>query len=218
MKSIIMYFVLAWIPITMTHASTSSDARYLEGLWYDYSTDTYLEIKDHRKGIKAREIYRNRKKGWDTYNRMGRGVFDNCDGRAIIVLDRGQIQWKTGRRGRGIILERAYQGRGRAIDYDRYNDQRRYGDTRYNSLSRSYSYSCDQYLGNWYNADRRLYLEIIRYGNGFRARRPGNEWIYYERDQYNNYRDNRGNRYYFDNNELCWESSDRNDRYRFSKR
>jgi hypothetical protein len=198
----------------MAFSLDSSSENRIEGVWYNDRTDTQLEIDDHRKGIKVREITRHKKYRWDTYYAMGRGVFDNCDGSVIIVLDRGVIEWRQSRYRRSIVLSRAnrYGNFNRDNYYDR--DQSR----SYNRQS-NYGRSKSDYCGDWYCADQRLYLEIREYGDGFRARRPNKEWIYYELDRNGRYRDAKGNYYYFDDSgALSWGSADNNRRFSFSKR
>lgn len=222
--------LLALVPTSLYTASPSSN-RQLHGLWYDVYSGIQLEIKHHRKGIKAREIrnYRNKKK-WRTFYRMGRGVFDDCDGRVIIANGYGEITYRTGRR-RSYRLTRerdygydAYDYRRNERWYDRdyddygsiygdYDRDRRRGRDRDRWLNNR-----DRYCGDWHCSDHDLYLQIEAYRDGFRARRRGGGWTYYNPWRNGQYRDRRGNTYYFDDGYLTWQSRDRKRRFRFKKR
>lgn len=197
----------------LTAVSALEDIHHLEGLWYDNRTDIQVEIDDHRKGVKVREITRYRKHKWDTYFSMGRGVYDNCNGSVLIVLDRGLIEWRPFRSRRSIFLNR--------VTRNRYNqDSQRWDDHgwSYHTDARN-RYSPSDYCGDWYSARHREYLEIREFREGFRARRPGGDWVVYERDRDNRFSDRRGNIYYFDESgSLCWQSRDGKRLINFRKR
>lgn len=212
MKVLRLFMLLALIP-TFTFASSSSGAE-LYGLWYDNYSDTRLEIKHTRRGIKVKH-HGGLFPRWHTYNFMGRGLYDDCDGKVIIVRGYDQIEWRKGRR-RSIVLSR-YADRGyRDRPYDRYNDG--YSTNRNRSYDRSYDRrpSRDRYYGSWYNSDRGFNLSIEAFGAGFRAR-FGKDWTYYEPYQ-DHYRDRRGNRYYIEDRYLSWRSFDGRKRLRFRRR
>lgn len=208
----IAFFIFSSVP--MVFSLDISPGNRIEGIWFDNRTDTQLEIDNHRKGIKVREITRFKKYRWDTYYSMGRGVFDNCDGSVIVVLDRGVIEWRQSRYRRPILLSRRY-GQG---DYYR-NDYSDNAQNRYYENRPQYGRNRSDFNGDWYCADQRLYLEIREYNNGFRARRPNKEWVNYEIDRDGRYRDKNGNLYYFDEvDSLFWQSADNKRRFSFERR
>ena len=213
MKVAILYFLIVLFPAIAFSNESDNEIYGLEGMWYDYESNVQIEIKRHPKGIRVREVQVHRKRGWDTYYNMGRGVFDNCDGRALIVLDRGILKWKISRYHRPIILERSI---------GRYNGYIDHFDTRNRANQSFYSYPSrnriNSFTGSWYCATHRLYLEIESYENGFRAKRPGKEWVYYEYYTNDYYRDNKGNSYYLRDGYLSWQSADGRDSYRFTRR
>ena len=103
MKAMSTVFLLALIPTFLF--SFNSRGGELYGLWYDNYTDTKVEIKHSRKGIRVKE-HGGWFRKWRTYNYMGRGLYDDCDGRVIVVLGHNRIEWRKRRRGRPIILTR----------------------------------------------------------------------------------------------------------------
>lgn len=213
MKVAILCFLMGLFPAIAFSNLSDNEVYGLEGVWYDYVTDVHLEIKKHSKGIKVREVNVRRKKGWDTYYNMGRGVFDNCDGRALIVINRGLLKWKISRHQRPIILERSI-GRNNGY-FDHFDTRNRSNQSFYRNPSRN---RISSFTGNWYCATHRLYLDIESYENGFRAKRPGKDWVYYEYDTNDYYRDNKGNSYYLRDGYLSWQSADGRDLYRFTRR
>ncbi len=216
MKNAWILFCLALIPTNLVLADHLLDHN-LYGLWYDAYSDTHLEIKDHRRGLKARRIVHGRKKKWRTYYGMGRGVFDDCDGRTLIVLGPNRIEWRQGRRNT-IIFRRS---RGSLFDSRRYRGNDRYydesrSDYGYRDWNRRFR---DDYCGEWYCEDYGLRLHIESYRDGFRARRHGRDgWTYYSPYGRNGFRDNRGNRYYFDGDDLIWSSGRDRRHLRFRKK
>ena len=214
MKAISTIILLALIPTFLF--SSNSRGGELFGLWYDAYTDTRIEIKHVRKGIRVKEhggLFRR----WRTYNYMGRGLYDDCDGRVIVVLGPNRIEWSKGRRDRRIVLSR-YDDFG-YYDYDRgrgYYDDWSYdrGDRRRNT--RSGRYGRNAYAGDWFCQDHGISLTIQLSGNGFRAGARGN-WVYYEPFG-DHYRDRRGNRYYLNDRELTWRSFDGRRSMRFGRR
>jgi len=219
MKTLQLTLLLALIPTFLFCSDRGYDELY--GFWYDDYTNTTLEIKHTRKGIKVKE-HGGWFPKWRRYNAMGRGVFDDCDGRVIIKRGYNQIEYRKGRR-RSTVLYREGRDRGRGYRDRDYRDREYgYGDDRYDDgyrypSVRSYgrTRSADRYCGSWSNRDRRISLSIEAFGRGFRAR-YGNDWTYYTpyRDHY---RDRRGNRYYFDDDYLCWDSYDGKRRLRFRR-
>ena len=218
MKHAIFYLLLAILPGNLL--STTDYSHRLSGLWANRYGDITLEIKSWRKGIKVRQRSAYDKGKWRKYYRMGYGVFDDCKGRVVIVERRGLITWRNNRRGRSIRLHR-YDDFNRGYGDDRFRrsrDRYDYESSSRSNRSRRSDYYTNDYIGNWYCSERDLDLEIIVYGTGFRARRPRGDWIYYDRVSNNRYHDRNGNSYYMDNGELYWESSNRRNRLKFSKR
>ena len=215
MKHLFIYTLLAILPGNLISAESSSSE--LSGTWISRNSNIQLEIKPWKKGLKARERSAYNKGKWRKYYRMGYGLYDDCKGRVIIADRFGQITWRNSRRGRSIKLRR-YDRYDRSYDDGRYRSGRdRYGLSNRTSRSRRSGYNND-YEGNWYCNDRDLDVEIRIYGSGFRARRPRGEWIYYEAQSNNRYRDRKGNHYFFENGDLYWESSRGRNRLKFSKR
>ncbi len=220
MKAWITFFLLAWIPTLLLSSNSLSHELY--GVWYDDYSNTKLEIKHSRKGIKVKS-HAGWFHKWRTYNYMGRGLYDDCDGRVIVVLGQNRIEWRKGYRRSPILLKRYH-------DYDRYNYrdgydyQGDYGNRGYDyrndrSNNRNYQqsgYGRDAYSGDWYCSDHKLNLRIELSGSGLRAR-SGNKWTYYEPYD-DHYRDKRGNRYYLDNRDLSWHSFDGKKRLKFGRR
>ncbi len=209
MNALKLVFLLALIPTLLQSSETRGEELY--GLWYDNYSNTKLEIKYTRKGIKVKH-HGGLFSRWRTYNYMGRGLYDDCDGKVIISRGYDQIEWRKGRR-RSILLSR-YNDYGRYDNYDR-----DYSTSRSRSYNPSYnsSYRRNQYYGDWYNNDRGLNLRVEAFGGrGFRVRFD-NRWTYYEpyRDHY---RDRRGNRYYLNDRYLSWRSHDGKRRLRFRRR
>ena len=210
MKHLVKKSLLAAIP-TLLILFLSYDAKAeIFGLWYDYYTDTKIEIKPSRNGVKVKHHGGFLRK-WRTYNYMGRGVYDDCNGRVIVVLNYDRIRWKTGNYRRSVELTRfneyGYRDRrSRNFRNDRFD---------YDYGRRGYGNALDAYCGEWSCNATGVNLRISAYGNGFRAY-ANNRWSYYEPYQ-DYYRDRRGNRYYFDNGELCWQDYRGRDRRRFRK-
>lgn len=211
MKYLTFLVLLALMPTNLLSSSAKS-SNNIHGLWVDHYSDTKLQIKHHRKGIKVRRIIYGKKKKWRTYYRMGRGVYDDCKGKAIIAMGRNRIEWRKGRRNYAVLSRYDDYGYrndyGNRYDYD-YYDRRGY---------RGYNGGISRFFGDWYCADYGLELNIQSYRDGFRARRPGGDWTYYNRYNDREYRDRRGNSYYFDGDRLIWESRDRRRKFKFSKR
>lgn len=207
MKVLKLIYLLALIPTFLFSSSTRGEELY--GLWYDDYSDTKLEIKHTRKGIKVKH-HGGWFSKWRTYNYMGRGLYDDCDGKVIIVRGYDRIEWRKGRR-RSVTLTR-YNDYG---GYDRYRDDRDYYSSKRSGNSNR-TYGRDQYCGDWYCDDRGFNLSIESYGNGFRARFD-NKWSYYEPYD-DHFRDRRGNRYTIDNNNLTWRSYNGKKRLKFRKK
>lgn len=182
---------------------------HLEGYWEDVDGHIQIEIQDHRKGIKVRELDHRYKSKWRTYNDMGRGVYDDCDGNVLILSSRGELKWKRSFDRRPVYLVRQGYSYRNSRDYDRAP----ISNSRYDRYSNS-----SRYAGNWYCDQFGLDLEISLYGNGFRARNADRDWVYYDRYEDNDYRDKHGNRYCFEEGNLVWCSSDGKRRFRFNKR
>lgn len=205
-----LVFLLALIP-TLLHSSEDTRGKELYGLWYDNYSNTKLEINYTRRGIKVKQHGRLFGR-WRTYSYVGRGLYDDYDGRVIVSRGYNQIEWRTGRN-RRLVLSR-YNS------YDRYdNYDRGYTTSRSRSYNPSYNslYSRDQYCGTWYNNDRGYNLRVEAYGGrGFRVRFD-NQWSYYEPYK-DHYRDRRGNRYYLKDKYLTWRSNDGKRSLRFRRR
>jgi len=216
MNTMKLIILLALIPTFLL--SSDSRGEELYGVWYDNYSDTKLEIKHTRRGIKVKH-HGGLFSRWRTYNYMGRGLYDDCNGKVIISRGYDQIEWRKGRR-RSIVLSR-YNDYNRGDSYHSFDsyDNREYPTSRSRSYGRSYptTYRRDNYCGAWYNSDRGYSLSIEAYGGrGFRAR-LNNVWTYYE--PYNDhYRDRRGNRYYINDGYLSWRSYDGRRKIRFRKR
>lgn len=210
MKYTKMKSLLAVIPTLLLLMTALSVKAEIYGVWHDYYTDTKIEIKPAYKGIKVKQ-HGGFLRRWRTYNHMGRGVYDDCDGRVIVVLDYDRIKWKRRDHRRPIELSR-YGGYG-------YRDS---GRRNYNGYNTGYgrgantNYGLNDFCGEWECHDTGVRLSISPHGNGFRAY-ANNRWSYYEPYK-DYYRDRRGNRYYFDDGELCWSSYRDNGRRRFRKR
>lgn len=219
MKAFTFLILLSTMSLSATQPPVTDRHEALLGFWYEPGKNTQLEIRYHYDGIKVREIERNRRKGWDVYRYMGRGLYDNYDGRIIKVTDYNEIRWKKGRkRSRYLVKDRNYNRSRYGRSYRSYP---RYDECAPGSYRRDrYSSSYDQtYTGSWYCDDENLYLEIERYGDGIRARRPRRAWVYYDGDRRSGYRDRKGNRYFFDDNGyLCWQSRDTRRIHRFRRR
>lgn len=209
MRALTLLVCLAWIPTNLL-LSTPSSITHVYGLWYDDYSNTTLEIKRSGKHVKVRSIDYGRKRKWRKYYNMGRGVYDDCAGKAIIVQGRNRIKWRTSRR-RAVILSR-YDDYGYSTNRNRSYDNDDYYRSGTRSLER------DRYCGEWYCDDRGLELRIESYRDGFRAQRPGDEWVYYNPYSDREYRDRKGNRYYFEGGDLVWSSRDNRRRFKFKKR
>ncbi len=192
-------FLLCWLALLPTEFTSAINSyRSIEGYWYDEFDAPRLEVRRRRNNLQAREIsISGRASKWRTYYHMGSGVFDDCAGRAFYALDSHRIQWRRNRN-RPIVLSR-----GSAI----YG----YGRTLAPRLSINIG-------GTWYCGDHNLYLDIEPFGNGYRARQPRGVWTYYDRYSDNEFRDNRGNIYYYDDGVLHWQSRDGRRVYSFRKR
>ncbi len=174
MNAMKLVILLALVPTLLL--SSDSRGEELYGLWYDDYSDTKLEIKHTRKGIKVKH-HGGLFSRWRTYNYMGRGLYDDCDGKVIILRGYDQIEWRKGRR-RSIVLSRYGDYGG----YNRYRDRDYYPTSRSRSYDRNYRrpITRNSYYGNWYNNDRGFNLSIESYGRrGFRAWFD-NRWTYYE--------------------------------------
>jgi len=222
MRQYLLYFTLALIPTVLSSSPITPKSYYfIEGTWYDDYTNTQLEIRNHRRGIKVR---RNGRK-WKTFNDMGRGVFDDCKGSAIVMLRSGEIKYRRKRK-RPIYMSR-YNSYGRG-DYnrggygrDRYDRDDYYGQGRSRrdrDRSRGNNGYRDKYCGQWYCNDRGINLTIETYGSeGIRARIGNDDWSYYDDYRNNRFFNNRGNGYYFDNDVLIWSSRNGRRKLRFRK-
>lgn len=208
MKAYKITLLLALIPTFLFSFDTSYDD--LRGYWLDDYRDTRLEIQQTRTGIRVIERGGLFPK-WRRYDYVGRGVFDDYNGRIIIKRGYNQIEYRRGRRGSIALYRDGYRPRSYGNGYSGYSRDYR------NPSVRSYGRSrgIDRYFGRWYDRGRGINLRIEAYGQGFRAR-YGNTWTYYTpyRDYY---RDQRGNRYYFDDDYLCWDSYDGRRRLRFRR-
>ncbi len=191
-----LFFCFLAVPATDILYSANSYGQ-LEGIWYDLRENVFVEIRLGRRILQVREIRSNgRAKAWREYNDMGRGFFDDCRGSVIIYIDPQTIKWKRKNRSISVL-----------------HKERR---ARNSSLSRiTRGFSLNDYLGDWYCASDRLSLRIEVFGRGFRARQPLGPWIYYFRFGENDFRDDRGNRYYFDEFGLNWRSHDNRRTYSF---
>lgn len=204
-----MYYMLLMValPTGLFAFSNSESSATLWGNYYDPYSNTEILIKDHRRGIRVRVNGRR----WRTYNYMGRGIYDDCNGRVIQNLGYGDIKYIIGRRRNTIILSRSSN--------NRFNDYRPSRYSNYNNRGNQFgSYAVDRFCGSWGCSDPGITLRIEAYGNGFRARNNAEAWVYYDRYQDGSYRDRRGNRYYFDNQDLCWSSNRGNRIIRFRRR
>ncbi len=211
MRAFLLFVLLAWIPTHLLIGAESS--RHIEGVWYDYDTGVRVEIKDHRKGIKVKVKNGHFRRGWNTYFSMGRGVYDDCVGSALVVIDRHTLKWVRGRHRRPVYLERGREHRSwRQGGYtDRYyRDRVPYDRHRFDRRQRL--------SGGWFCSERGLSLDIELNDRGFRAREPRGTWIYYDRIGDDLYRDNRGNAYRVYGDQIEWQSNDGRRKFRFSKR
>ena len=186
MRQIYYLLLMVALPTGLFAFSNSVSSADLWGNYYDPYTDTEIRIKDHRRGIKV--LVNGRR--WRTYNYMGRGIYDDCDGRVIQDLGYGEIKYIIGRRRNTIVLSR--------LTNNQYNDYRPNRLNTYgNSVPQYRNYGLNQYSGNWRGYEPGISLRIEAYGNGFRARNNRDAWVYYNRYRDGSYRDKRGNRYYF---------------------
>ncbi len=207
MRQIIRLLLIVILPTGLYSSNTSDYLSRVSGVYFDRYSDTEILIKPHRKGIKAKV---NGSK-WRTYNYRGQGLYDDCNGRLIFDLGYGQIQYQRRNR-RSLITLEQYGGNG-----DRYSSDRdRYSQRSYRR-SNSYRSGIDRFRGSWQNTNRRLSLSIELFGNGFRARRPNEEWVYYDRYNDSEYRDRKGNRCYFEGNDLIWGARDGRRSLRFRR-
>ncbi|MEL6390415.1 MAG: hypothetical protein AAFQ02_09645, partial [Bacteroidota bacterium] len=189
---------------------------YIEGLWVDDYGDFTLEIRERRRSIRVRIDGRR----WRSYNKMGRGVFDDCAGSVIVLLDNGSLRFKPRNRRTRLLFRE-----GRSFGRDRFSPGRNgfdspfgYNDGRSGLRSnRSGARFCDPFAGNWFCDDRGLSLTVEVYGTDIRARRRGGRWTYYTNYNDRYFVDRRGNRCFFDGNDLVWSSRDRRQRYRFRR-
>lgn len=210
MNALKLVFLLALIP-TLLHSSEDTRGEELYGLWYDNYSNTKLEIQYNRRGIRVKQLGGLFSR-WRNYSYVGRGLYDDYNGRVIVARGYDRIEWRSGRN-RRVVLSR-YDSYGRHDNYDR-----GYTTSRNRSYSPSYntSYGREQYCGSWYNNDRGYNLRVEAYGGrGFRVRFD-NRWTYYEPYQ-DHYRDRRGNRYYLNNRSLSWRSHDGKRRLQFRRR
>lgn len=212
MKVLYLYLLLALIPTKTLFSITTNQSRNLNGVWVDSYSDVVVEIKSHRKGLKIRQIKRFKKTKWKTYYKLGYSTFDDCDGRSIVIIGRNRIRWNKGRF-KEFVLKRERLN----THYYNQRNSNRGRDRRSDYNNRSFGYHQD-YEGQWYCPEQRLYLDIEYFNGGFRARRPNKEWNYYEPDRRGNYHDRNGNTYFYENDRLCWTSNDRDKTLRFSRR
>ncbi|MFT4565312.1 MAG: hypothetical protein ACI9FN_000265 [Saprospiraceae bacterium] len=207
MRQIIQFLLIVILPTGLYSSKTSDYLSRVSGVYFDRYSDTEILIKPHRKGIKAKV---NGSK-WRTYNYRGQGLYDDCNGRLIFDIGYGQIQYQRRSRRNLITLEQ-YGGNEDRYFYDRDRDsQRAYG------RSSSYRSGIDRFRGSWQSTNRGLSLSIELFGKGFRARRPNQEWVYYDRYNNNEYRDRSGNRCYFEGNDLIWGARDGRRSFRFRR-
>ena len=207
MRQFIQLLLIVIFPTGLFSSSNSDHVSRMSGFYFDRYSDTEILIKSHRKGIKAK-VNGSR---WRTYNYRGKGLYDDCNGRLIFDLGYGEIQYQRRNRRTLITLEQY----GRSVD--RYSSNRdNYRPNEY-SRYRSNGSGADPYRGNWHNTSRGLSLSIELFGNGFRARRPSEAWVYYSRYNDREYRDRRGNRCYFDGNDLIWGARDGRRSFRFQR-
>ena len=221
MKVLKITLLLALIPTFLLCAESVSDDLY--GYWYDDYTNTTLEIKNSERGLRVKQ-HGGLLPRWRDYKYLGRGVFDDYDGRVIVSRGYDQIEYRNGNRP-SIQLYRntgsntsygsdnyGYQSDsydGNSYDYNAYN-------TGYDDYTAGPPYGVDAYCGRWSSYSRGYNIRIQPYRRGFRVR-YGNTWSYYT--PYRNYfRDRRGNRYYFQGRSLRWRSYDGRSSRRYRRR
>ena len=216
MRHYLLFLVVALMPTVLSSSPVFSSYYGLEGIWYDDYSDTQLEIRSHRRGIKVR---RNGKR-WRTFNEMGHGLFDDCKGSIIVYRGRGEIQYRRKRRN-SIYLSRYNKYNRRSnytrsceIDPYRRNQNSDYG---YGNRGNNYGYR-DQYCGSWYCEDQGFNITIEAYGRGgIRARHGIDDWVYYNTYRNSRYSNSRGSGYYFDDDVLIWSSRNGRRKLRFRK-
>ena len=206
MRQFILFLLVVALPTTalFSHSDNSdaSASSYLNGNYYDSYSGTTISISANRRGINAR--INNRR--WRTFNHVGNGVYDDYNGRVIVNLGYGDIQYVRGNSRNALVLSRS----------QRANTRGRSGYNNYGG-NRSNRYDVSPYCGSWrsYNSGGRLFIEA--YGSGFRARNNRGSWSYYSGHRDGSFRDRFGNRYYFDNRNLYWSSSSGKRRIRFRR-
>jgi hypothetical protein len=214
MKALYTFFAILMLPLTGINAERPGT--YLEGLWLDDYSNTKIEIKSTRRGIKVKE-YRGFFRKWRTYVYRRDGVFDDCNGRLIIKRGYDEIEWRQGY-GKKSYLNRYDQygyGRSSNRDYDYNNYNGRSQGRTYGRSQSKYS-TRDRYCGDWYCDDQGYSLSVEPYGSGFRAS-FNNQWSYYEPYK-GYYKDYRGNRYYIEDDYLIYRGVKNNRRLKFRKR
>ena len=218
MKKILFFALLALIPLYLQADNYRSDNVY--GYWEDYYSGIALTIKPaKRKGILVKRLDRSRRSNWIRYDRIGRNLYDDCNGNRI-RLTRNGIKW-TRKHGRRVVYleksgfgqygyDRGFRDRGYEYDYDP-GYRRNY--IRPSSLS-----------GNWFCDSFGVGIEINTRRDGIRVRRTdrrGNDaWYYYNQEQRNPNRYLGVNNSYYElqGNTLVFNDYKNNKTLRFKRR
>lgn len=200
----IIYFLLIVVSPTGLFADHLTPApSLLGGIFIDRYTDTEIVIEPHRNGIRARI---NRGK-WRNFYYRGQGLYDDCNGRVIWDIGYGQIRYERRSRRTSIVLDQ-YTSRW----------QRSSNRSPHYSNYKGYDNKAAIYKGDWLNARYGLSLSIEIYQGGIRARRPNEDWVYYDRYNDREYRDRNGNRCFIEGDELIWGARDGHRTFRFRRR
>ena len=181
MRAMKITIMLALIPTFLLCADSVSKDLY--GYWFDEYSNTTLEITNSQKGLRVKQ-HGGLFPKWREYKYLGRGVFDDYDGRVIISRGYNQIEYRNGKRGSVQLYRDSHSSYGSdSYGGDYYDDDSYSSNTYDQGTSDSYgSYntyaSGDQYCapvsaycGSWNSYDRGGYgIRIERYRSGFRAR------------------------------------------------
>jgi len=219
MKKITFFALLALIPLYAFSGADRSDNVY--GTWEDYYSGVSLKIKpSKRRGILVKRLDRHRHSNWIRYDRIGRNVYDDCNGNKI-RLTRNGLKWSKRNGRKSFYLERV----GRSTrNYD-YSDRSR-GYDNYEYAPRRGYITSSNLGGDWYCNAHDVHIEVGYRRDGIRVRRQnrrggGREWYDYQRDDRNRrryYDDNTGNYYELDGNNLVFRDNKNRKKLVFRRR
>ena len=228
MKTLFYFALLATLPFTSSFGNNYSSFN-LNGLWENVYTSQTVHIKKTRKGLKMRS---NRWGSWQRFDKVGYGLYDDCYGTTIRLLnDYTLIVKSKHRHRRSKFVKRGYRqynnsgygnGYGQYNGYNDYGYNNGYGNSGYGYSGYSAKQARKKIKGSWINRNNTVKLKIKSTDNGIKVKRVyyGGDWYYYTQDAYqsNRFVDYDGNAYVLLNDyELVFEDRRRGKQLRFRK-